>query len=173
MAIPGGREAELVYKREWRKGIKARGYCYNHVNNPIVEGTAHCQQCLDYKKESYRKIKNSGRCVGHPGRQALPGKNRCAECVETAFSTALRKRYGLTVSVYQEMKERQGNACSICRDPFSGKVFVDHDHATGNVRALLCPTCNAGLGQFYDSPNLLKAAASYIETFNFSAMNRN
>jgi hypothetical protein len=42
-------------------------------------------------------------------------------------------------------------------------LVIDHDHTTGEVRGLLCPTCNAGLGHFKDSPELLLKAALYLQ----------
>ncbi|MGK5113258.1 endonuclease VII domain-containing protein [Geodermatophilus sp. CPCC 205506] len=59
------------------------------------------------------------------------------------------------------MLQDQGGVCAICQ--VAPAVHVDHDHATGAVRALLCFTCNGGLGQFRDDPYLLRVAAFYVE----------
>ena len=58
------------------------------------------------------------------------------------------------------MLEEQAGLCAICKT--APAVHVDHDHATGAVRALLCFNCNGGLGQFKDSPEALHAAAYYV-----------
>lgn len=77
--------------------------------------------------------------------------------------------YGLSIDDYNAMLESQGGACAICRrkpEQVKSKVsvlVVDHCHSSGKVRALLCYTCNYGLGQFADNPDLLKAATAYIE----------
>lgn len=72
----------------------------------------------------------------------------------------LKRRYGITAEEADEMLADQGGLCAICRT--APAAHVDHDHATGAVRALLCFGCNGGLGQFRDNPVFLHAAAYYV-----------
>jgi hypothetical protein len=77
-------------------------------------------------------------------------------------------RYGITLEAYQEMEDKQGHLCAICRQPpekLNGRqksLNVDHDHVSGKVRGLLCTRCNTGIGLFLDSPALLSAAIGYL-----------
>ena len=73
----------------------------------------------------------------------------------------LRRRYGITGVQADAMLADQGGLCALCRR--APAAHVDHDHATGAVRHLLCFNCNGGLGQFKDDPALLRAAARYLE----------
>ena len=55
----------------------------------------------------------------------------------------------------------QGGGCGIC-GLVSEDLHVDHDHATNNVRGLLCNRCNLGLGSLGDSLECVLNAAKYL-----------
>jgi len=73
----------------------------------------------------------------------------------------LRARYGITPAAFERAAIAQNHECSICHR--RSELHVDHDHATGEVRGLLCEMCNGFLGAFRDDPDLLEAAARYLE----------
>jgi recombination endonuclease VII len=88
---------------------------------------------------------------------------RCRTCA-LARNAFREKLYGLSLVEYREKLVAQNGLCAICGGP-PGKrsLNVDHDHVSGKVRDLLCPTCNVGLGGLRDDPVLLRKAADYIE----------
>lgn len=79
--------------------------------------------------------------------------------------------YGLTRAERRTLEEAQGHACAICGRPESAlhqsgsrrRLCVDHDHATGAVRGLLCSRCNLVLGRMGDDSDLLRRAADYLD----------
>jgi hypothetical protein len=73
----------------------------------------------------------------------------------------LKHRYGIGADEFDELVRQQGGVCAICGR--ENPEHVDHDHDTGEVRGILCFNCNGGLGQFRDSIDALRAAASYLE----------
>jgi hypothetical protein len=81
------------------------------------------------------------------------------------------QKHNLSLNDYLIMLKEQNGLCFICKKQEtrkhgnSGKtkdLSVDHCHTNGNVRGLLCGSCNTGLGLFNDDPNLLKAAIEYL-----------
>jgi hypothetical protein len=79
----------------------------------------------------------------------------------------LKTRYGITSELYQEMLADQNGVCAVCCGPSSRTHFdVDHNHATGTVRGLLCNRCNAALGFLNEDPLRIRALAQYIEQHN-------
>jgi hypothetical protein len=75
----------------------------------------------------------------------------------------LKHRYGLSVGEYNEMASKQSGRCAICRQ-VADPLVVDHDHATGKVRALICHKCNRLLGFVNDDPTWLRAALGYLSS---------
>ena len=73
----------------------------------------------------------------------------------------LRQTYGLTKDAFFAMLRGQADACAICRVT-NGDWVVDHDHARGHVRGILCRQCNIGLGAFKDDPTVAVNAAKYL-----------
>jgi hypothetical protein len=89
---------------------------------------------------------------------------------EQARAWRYEREFGLTIADYDRMLARQGGQCAICgrRDAGNtpkGRFCIDHDHVTGQVRALLCEKCNRGLGHYDDDPERLEAAARYLRAF--------
>ena len=86
----------------------------------------------------------------------------------------LKKYYGIDLTQYIDMQEEQCGKCAICGNPEtemdsrSGEardLAVDHNHKTGQIRALLCRGCNQGLGNFQEDLSRLEAAVSYLKRF--------
>jgi hypothetical protein len=107
------------------------------------------------------------------GGRLLCCSERCRRIIELLVKSI--GRYSLTVAQYREMWVAQGGGlCGICRQASAGRsklLAVDHDHACcpgqsscGKcVRGLLCDRCNNALGCCADDPEILMAAAEYIE----------
>jgi hypothetical protein len=76
----------------------------------------------------------------------------------------LLKKYGLTVGQFDKLSKEQNGVCAICKEENSlhGKLYVDHEHLTGEVRGLLCVRCNTGIGMFLDSTERLQSAIKYL-----------
>lgn len=72
-------------------------------------------------------------------------------CVESESARNLRyiKKFGITSGQYAELEAAQGSACAICgiaQGTHKRQLAVDHCHASGAVRGLLCVNCNTFLG---------------------------
>lgn len=89
--------------------------------------------------------------------------DRASYCRTCAKAYRRAREYGLSGDRFREMLEGQGYRCAVCEESITESAHVDHDHATGRVRGLLCPPCNQGVGFLGDSPERLRSAAAYLE----------
>ena len=143
-----------------RTGPPSRRY---PVDREVAPGHKWCPDCDTVKPlEAFpaSRAAPSGRytyckpCHNARGRATL-------DAVGGSRTYHLKRRYGISAEDADAMLAAQSGVCAICRA--APARHVDHDHATGAVRALLCFNCNGGLGQFRDDPSLLHLAAFYLE----------
>lgn len=83
----------------------------------------------------------------------------------------LKRKYKISLNEYNEMLIKQNYVCFICQKKNTKKdhrtqktqtLHVDHCHANGKVRGLLCSKCNLGLGTFNDDVKLLQKSIEYL-----------
>lgn len=123
---------------------------------PFSEFTK-CNQAKDGLYGSCRSCRSEYRTAN-----ATPGMHR---------KYKLWHYYGMTLQQYERMLEEQGGVCAICKKPeiTPGRfgtikpLSVDHDHGTGDVRALLCHHCNVALGYMDEDPELIQRLKEYAE----------
>lgn len=73
------------------------------------------------------------------------------------------KRYGITIEEAEEMESITHCQATGLKLGEGKLVAVDHDHETGAVRGILAARINMAIGLCDDDPELLRAAADYLE----------
>lgn len=81
---------------------------------------------------------------------------------------SIKSNYGVSSDELDALRAAQDNKCAVCRKPEPEGAFghkrlhLDHDHRTGEVRGLLCMSCNTALGHLKDDPDLVRRALGYL-----------
>lgn len=79
---------------------------------------------------------------------------------------SLINKYGITLKERNEILVNQNHKCDICGidevEAVKSKLFVDHNHTTNKVRALLCHNCNTLIGHCKESEDILLKAIQYL-----------
>jgi len=151
-------KAELFDIGIWKRCSKCREIKplseFHHQKGRPYERQSVCKKCNNEKTNNWRK-KNLER---YKQQQKKKG---------------YKLKYKITLAMVAALVAKQNYKCAICQlvcawspqpNPPGAKNFlcVDHDHATGKVRGMLCNSCNNGLEKFKDDPALLLAAIRYL-----------
>lgn len=102
-----------------------------------------CLECYNIKRAKYRK------------EQKIKAKDKIRDY-------NLSTKYNITLADYNRLLEVQNHCCIICERSHQ-KLVVDHNHKNGQIRGLLCQSCNIGLGSFKDKIDLLASAIKYLK----------
>lgn len=122
-----------------------------------------CKPCARIQQSKYRETLLAGSKRWYQkNREAYLAKRAAERTPEKTRRKWLKERYGLTNDDYLAMIEAQGGRCAICHDEQGEKLHIDHDHATGKIRQLLCHRCNMAIGLFKECPGAMFAAIEYL-----------
>ena len=147
-----------------------RTECQYHPGRPARKAKGLCQTCYarikrntDPKWREMAKAANKRYRLKYPEvEKAHAAKYRKTPGGKRArFRQHLKERYGLTEEQYQQMRNQQHNKCALCDKKV--QLFVDHCHATGRIRGLLCRRCNHWLGWFENCPTTIEKTKVYLE----------
>lgn len=143
----------------FRRGHWRRGKVFTDPDEKRARQRARSRRYYAAHREKRVSVSRAYRAAGY---QRPPGGN-------------LRANYGITFAEYSRMVIAQCGSCAICgaipgaqpdANKKISKLVVDHDHATGRVRSLLCYMCNLMLGQSDDDPRRLRDGANYLEEWS-------
>jgi hypothetical protein len=159
------REPERSATKTCRKCSETKPLLAFYAHRSTIDGRAnYCIDCArTYQREWNSRNKEKIR-EGNQRRRSDPAKR---ERYNRQMRQNWLKLYGLTPEGYDELLAAQGGVCAICGLPgqtwAERNLHVDHDHATHEVRGLLCGKCNVGIGMLGDSVEGLRNALKYLE----------
>lgn len=174
----------LTHYMQFKRGVAPSGPIRSRVRDKPPECTEDgCAEPVKAKglcKTHYQRLLRHGHTRYHtrkkPAKQCgIAGCDNVLYAKDLCHAHYIKQRkwraVGVDAARYQEMLREQGGVCAICQQPetapdkASGKIkdlAIDHCHDTGNIRALLCSSCNRALGLFNDDVALLAKAQAYV-----------
>jgi len=135
-----------------------------------MSGTRRCSRCGEVKsQEDFPRHRSSPQGRGYHCKpcHARVTRANINKNHGSARAFHLKRRYKVDTVQVEWLILQQGGVCAICRTRKA--LHVDHDHATGRVRGILCFNCNREIGKFGDDPALLRSAIAYIEKARMGA----
>ncbi|MFF0498545.1 endonuclease domain-containing protein [Nocardia aobensis] len=151
------KECEWAYRVASQSVKKPRGrQAYSQADRARHRAAQvkHCPSCAELK--AYAEFYADNRSTS--GLSAW-----CKTC--TNYEQKARK-YGLSIDEVRELASAAN--CEACGREFTdvSEAFFDHDHETGQFRAILCHQCNSALGLMGEDPMKLRALADYAERWS-------
>ena len=100
------------------------------------------------------------RYAKNPEKFRALSRRRHASNPDRQRNWTLKKKYGVGLAEYNSLWKQQGGKCLICEQ--TKPLVVDHDHATGAIRGLLCQKCNVALALSGDTYEGVLRVLNYL-----------
>lgn len=145
------------YMREWAKknGEKIKGYAKKRYQKNKEKKAIYQKEWREKNREHVVKYYTE--------------KNKTDKAKDGKYASKLKKNFGLSLDDYNKMFEVQSGRCKICnrhQSELRYRLGVDHNHATGQIRGLLCSACNTLIGRINEDSNIARAMVKYIDEYN-------
>jgi hypothetical protein len=150
-SIEANRKYQREWKRQWQKKNPGKGA--EQARRWRLANPGRAKLANDRFRAKNRVRRNAEKrewAKAHPGHYRAHNMMHC---------------YGLTLQQIDDIRLSQDNQCAICSQVFipASVMRVDHDHATGKVRGLLCNRCNVALGIFGDTIQGVERVIEYLK----------
>lgn len=133
----------------------------------------HCNKCDTTKPVEefrFRKDRDSydsqcKECKRAYSREYDRNREDKARVLALKRARAFEKLYGIAYEDKRLLLEAQSGKCAICEKLLawdSTDAHLDHNHATDEIRGILCMDCNHGIGKLKDSPEIVMKAYGYL-----------
>ena len=162
------KSTQKIYRDRCRQKRDAANLCIMCGKEPQKSTSKLGENChiktIENRKLLAEKRIRNGKCSQCLTANAIEGFKLCGMCRNRKKQTPGYRAsltYKITEKEFNELHEKASGICMICNKERT--LNIDHCHASGNVRGLLCNNCNNGLGRFYDSISILKNAIFYLE----------
>lgn len=128
------------------------------------------ERAVEFQNDKQKKYAERKRWMdSNPDKASMQAVRRRLRTLDRKRGNSLRFHYAVTADQYDAILSAQKCVCAICGKPNSTKksnrLFVDHNHTTGKLRALLCHGCNMAIGFLREDPALFVKAAAYLDAF--------
>lgn len=153
--------------------MKEIKFCPNHPDKPI-KSKGLCRSCyerdLKERNPEYREKQKSNSRKWHEANREYKARwdkqyrQKTGPKTEERYYASILSKFGMTKESYDQLLVSCDNSCQICGDkPYKGKrLHLDHNHATGKVRGLLCTRCNWYLATIERNPDVLDRIREYL-----------
>lgn len=140
-------EKRKQYKREWE--TKNRDRLREYKRGKAREYSARMTE-EDCERKRERDRQTQAKYYENPEKRTMRARRKRAA------------HHGLTADQYDALIAKANGACELCGST-EKKLVLDHCHATGVIRGVLCTACNTSIGKLGDTSKSLLRAVAYLQ----------
>ena len=151
-----------------REGEERKKVTCIKCGGPTTRRSVLCMTCYAGRG---RKV---GHCIDCGIELRFRVSKRCRVCYKNTIPKGkdnpqwrggrIKRVYGVDELVITQMIVLQQGLCAICGKELVPKdQHIDHDHISGEVRGVLCRTCNLGIGLLGDTLEVAERAVQYLK----------